>query len=97
VKLVWTDSATAHLAAIHLYISRDSPRYAEAMIDRITRRAEQCGTSPFAGARVAEYEQDDVREVLEFPYRIIYRVGPSQVDIVAVIHGARLLPSKPPQ
>ena len=67
------------------------------MIDRITRRAEQCGKWPLAGARVPEYEQDDVREVLQRPYRIIYQVRASQVDIVAVIHGARLLPPDPPQ
>ncbi|MGD9636752.1 MAG: type II toxin-antitoxin system RelE/ParE family toxin [Pirellulales bacterium] len=95
--MVWTESAQAHLAAIHAYISRDSPRYAQAMIDRITRRAEQCRDWPLAGARVPEYDQDEIREVLQHPYRIIYRVRPTHVEIVAVVHGARLLPPDAPQ
>ncbi len=97
MKLNWTEAARAHLAAIHAYISHDSARYADAMVDRITRRVEQCRDWPMAGARVPEYDSDDVREVLEHPYRIIYRVRPSQVDVVAVIHGARLLPPDAPQ
>ena len=36
-------------------------------------------------------DADEVREIIEEPYRIIYRVKPNQVDIIAVIHGARNL------
>jgi toxin ParE1/3/4 len=97
VKLAWTEAALGHLRGIHSYISQDSPRYALAMIDRITRRAEQCGTFPLAGSKVPEYDADDIREVFESPYRIIYRVLPDRVDILTVVHGARLLPAAPPQ
>jgi toxin ParE1/3/4 len=41
---------------------------------------------------VIEYESPDVRELIERPYRIIYRVKADQVDVSAVIHGARLPP-----
>ena len=41
---------------------------------------------------VPEYEAPDIRELIERPYRIIYRVMPDQIDVLAVIHGARLLP-----
>jgi toxin ParE1/3/4 len=44
------------------------------------------------GALVPEYSHDDIREVLEPPYRIIYRAGPDRAEILAVIHGARTLP-----
>jgi toxin ParE1/3/4 len=44
---------------------------------------------------VQEYERDDVREVLEYPYRIIYRIKPDQIDVLAVVHGARELPPLP--
>jgi len=29
---------------------------------------------------------DQVREVIETPYRIIYHIKPDQIDILAVIH-----------
>jgi len=41
---------------------------------------------------VPEYDAEDIREVIKKPYRIIYRIKPDQIDVVAVIHGARLMP-----
>ena len=62
------------------------------MVDRITRRSEQISNHPLSGRKVPEYKADDVRELIETPYRIIYRIKPDQIDVLAVIHGARLLP-----
>jgi toxin ParE1/3/4 len=45
-----------------------------------------------AGGRVDEFDDDSIREVIELPYRIIYRIRTDRVDIVAVLHGARQLP-----
>ena len=36
-----------------------------------------------------EYELNAVREVIEGRYRIIYLVEATQVQVLAVIHGAR--------
>ena len=41
-----------------------------------------------------EYEAEDIRELIEKPYRIIYRIKKDQIDVVAVIHGAQLLPDQ---
>jgi toxin ParE1/3/4 len=41
---------------------------------------------------VPEYEAPDIREVIERPYRIIYRIKADQIDVLAVVHGAQLLP-----
>ena len=41
---------------------------------------------------VAEYERRDLRELLFQNYRIVYRIKGSEVQIAAVVHGARLLP-----
>lgn len=90
----WTDTALSHLLAIHGYIASDSPEYAHRMVDRITRRSEQIALYPEAGRRVPEYDTPEIREVIEWPYRIIYRSSPDRIDIVAVIHGARELPPR---
>ncbi len=95
MRLAWTDTAQAHLKGIHDYIAQDSPRYALATVDRITHRTRQCGEFPHAGGRVPEYDTDDIREVLEYPYRIIYRILSDRVDVLAVVHGARRLPDIP--
>lgn len=59
------------------------------MVDRLTRRSQQIADFPFSGRKVPEYDTDQIREVIEGPYRIIYLIKPDQIDVVAVIHGSR--------
>lgn len=58
----------------------------------LTRRSEKLADFPRLGRKVLEYDAKDIREVIEGNYRIIYRIMPKQIDILAVIHGSRLLP-----
>ena len=60
------------------------------MVDKITRRSKQINGHPFSGRKVPEYDAPDIRELIESPYRIIYRIKPKQIDVLVVIHGARL-------
>ena len=92
MKVYWTRNAIKHLTNIYEYIALNSPTYARRMVDRITQRSEQISTQPFSGRKVPEYESEDIRELIEKPYRIIYRLKQDQIDILAVIHGAQLLP-----
>ena len=93
MSVLWTQSALSQLDAIYEYIAQTSPEYASRMIDRLTRRSIQIAEFPFSGRMVPEYESNAVREVLEWPYRIIYliRSEQSRVEVLAVIHGSRLL------
>lgn len=93
MRVHWTNNAIEHLANIYEYIALNSPTYAKKMVDRITRRSAQIGDQPFSGRKVPEYQANDIRELIEKPYRIFYRVKQDQIDVVAVIHGARLLPN----
>ncbi len=92
MRVHWTTNAVDHLVNIYEYISINSPTYAKQMVDRITRRSAQIGDQPFSGRKVPEYQAEDIRELIEKPYRIIYRIQQDQIDVLAVIHGARLLP-----
>ena len=96
MNVMWTRVAQGHLRAIHNYIAADSPRHALRVVDRITRRTETLKLMPRLGAEVPEYGDDSIRELLYRSYRIIYRILPERIDVVAVIHGARLLPTEPP-
>ena len=94
MRVRWTENAIGHLVNIYEYIAINSPTYGRRMVDRITRRSEQIAEHPLSGRKVPEYEADDIRELIEKPYRIIYRIKPDQIDVIAVIHGARLLPDE---
>ncbi len=92
MRVHWTNTAIAHLLAIYEHIAKDAPLYAQRVIDRLTKRSEQLATFPWSGRPVPEYEAPEVREVIERPYRIIYRITAEQIDVLAVVHSARLLP-----
>ena len=91
MRVRWTDNSLRHLLDIYEYISQNSPFYAQRMVDRLTKRSEQIADFPLSGRTVPEYSANDLREIIEKPYRIIYRINSNQIDVLAVIHGARLL------
>lgn len=96
MKVHWTDHALAQLESIHEHIAQDAPTYATRVVDRITRRSEQVSAFPQSGRRVPEYHADDIREVVESPYRLIYRIKEDQIDVLAVLHGAQEPPDDLP-
>jgi toxin ParE1/3/4 len=95
VNVHWTATARRHLKAIHDYIARDSPVYARQVVARIVDRSEQISAFPESGRLVPEYGRSHVREVFHEPYRIIYRIKASSIDVIAVVHGARQLRRRP--
>lgn len=92
MKTYWTRTAAEHLVAIYEHIAQDAPLYAQRVVDRLTRRSEQIAQFPESGRIVPEYETPDIREVIDRPYRIIYRVKTERVEVLAVVHGAQRLP-----
>ena len=91
-QLVWSPSALTSLAEVCEYISRDSDHYARLFAQRIFAAVETLTLFPESGRVVPEYDRRDVRELLFQNYRIVYRIKGNEVQIAAVVHGARLLP-----
>lgn len=88
----WTDFAKAKLHLIHGIIAEDSPMVADKTIKRIVNRSIQISELPNSGRKVPEYNLSEVREVLERPYRIIYRIMTNRIDVLTVMHYRQLLP-----
>jgi addiction module RelE/StbE family toxin len=89
MKVFWTETAVNHLSSIYNYISQNSPQYAQRLVERLTRRSEQIANFPFSGRLVPEFETEQLREVIEGSYRIIYYIKPEQIDVIAVLHAAQ--------
>lgn len=90
----WTPEAQTRLEDIEAYIAKDAPAAAKDMIARLLARARQLESAPLSGRQVPDYRRDDLRELLERPYRIIYRVTEARIDILTVMHYRQLLPHK---
>ena len=90
----WSHKARVRLREIHAYIAKDSPLRATQMVDRLTRRGEQLASEPRAERRVPEYPEDELHEVLERPYRLIFQVSLGRIDILTVKHYRQRLPDR---
>jgi plasmid stabilization system protein ParE len=92
MRVAFTAHAIRRLHEIHAYVSEDSPTNADRLIDRIISRAESLAQQSLRGRKVPEYVREDVREIRERPYRIIYLVEARRVRILTVMHERQLLP-----
>lgn len=88
--LVWSPEAIEDIEAIAAYIERDSLWYARAVAAKIVETAETIPEFPELGRVVPEVGDASVRERFVYSYRVIYRVDPERILVVAVIHGSRL-------
>jgi toxin ParE1/3/4 len=95
-RVYWTPEARAKLRGIRDYIAQDNPNAASALVTRLLRRTRQLQIAPRSGRQVPEYRDAKIRQLLERPYRIIYRVTGDEVAILTVMHYRQLLPHDVP-
>ena len=95
MRVVWTAKAKARLREIQDYIAKDSPDRARAVVDRLLARSMTLADPPLIARQVPEYARVDLREVLDRPYRLIFRVTEERIDILAVKHYRQRLADKP--
>jgi plasmid stabilization system protein ParE len=86
VKLAWSAEARQELRAIRRFIARDSEFYADRTIARIIERAESILAAPRRGHPVHEHPGEQLKEIHEPPYRIIYAVSATTVSIITIVH-----------
>jgi toxin ParE1/3/4 len=91
-KVKWTNLALDDLRSIYDYISQDSAKYADRLMDKIVEKVEMLENNPQVGRKVPEFDNESIRELIEGSYRIIYRIeSEDEIGIARVHHSARLL------
>jgi toxin ParE1/3/4 len=78
-RVVWSPRALADVDAIASYIASDSPFYAGSVVRRIIELTRALEKFPFSGRKVPEFEDENIRELIAYSYRIIYRVQAEEV------------------
>ena len=89
MKVFWTEAALNQLEAIRDFLAQTSPEYAQRVVERLVDRSEQIAAFPRSGRMVPEYEIDEVRQVIEGSYRIIYLIKEDQIEVLAIVHTSR--------
>ena len=91
MKLFWTETAKRDLIAIRQYISADNPSAAKRLIDRLRQRARNSLHAPLSGRMVPELAREDIRELIEGNYRIVYQVIDDRIVVLTVFEEHQLL------
>jgi plasmid stabilization system protein ParE len=87
----WTPQALDDLEAVCLFIARDAPSVADVFAQRAFDATERLAEFPESGRIVSEMNDPQLREIMFGNYRLIYRLRSSDVEILTVHHGARLI------
>jgi toxin ParE1/3/4 len=88
-SVIWTESARAALDDVVTYLAQDSHAAAVRVLVAALDTASSLAQFAERGRVVPELNQPDLRELFVFDYRLLYRVRPDEVVVVAYLHGAR--------
>ena len=88
----WTIQAVNDIEAIRRFIGNDSPAYADLVVVRLLACVERLATFPQSGRTVPEVSDSDIREVIERPYRVVYRLREQAVEVLTVFRASRQFP-----
>jgi toxin ParE1/3/4 len=92
--VVWTEVALRDVERLAAYLVDESPLRAEQILDRIISRGESLEANPGRGHVPPELRAIGDRfwlQILENPWRIVYRVVGKRVEIHGVLDGRRSL------
>jgi len=93
-RLEWSQAAIEDLESIALYVARDSSVYAAAVVKAILNITRNLSRFPFAGRVVPEMDDDNIREMFVYSYRVIYRTRGRIITVASIVHGRRILDLK---
>ena len=94
MKIYWSPLAVERLENIFEYISKEDNEAAHKLISKIFNKVETLSKFPDRGRKVPEANREEIREVFESDYRIIYLVEPKRVFVLSIRNFKQLLPKK---
>jgi len=87
--VIWSTPAKADLKSIHDFISQDSKYYAKKVTQDIREITDTLDELPKTGKKIPELNDDKIRELHLYSYRIIYEIRKNNIFVLAVIHKRR--------
>lgn len=88
-EVIWTFQARAMLDETVGYIAQDSLTAAQQLLIDALDAGASLTTLSERGRTVPELEDPNTRELFVQRYRLIYEVHPTEIHILAFLHGAR--------
>lgn len=92
MDISFAESALGDLQAIRdWYADQGVPESGARFVEQILDRVQNLADHPAMGRVVPEFDQAFLREIINPPFRIVYRQEPGCVRVVRIWRGERLL------
>ena len=91
MSIKWSPLATEKIRDIATYIALDKPLAAEQWIEKIFDAVEQLEDFPESGRIVPEIMRNDIRELVQGSYRVIYKLQKKDILILVVKNYRQIL------
>jgi addiction module RelE/StbE family toxin len=89
MTVVWTTGSRHDLLRIKDYLRSESPQAASKVVQNLFHATARLLDYPRLGRRIEEVRGYEMREIVESPYGVVYRVERDRVVIAGVFHGSR--------
>jgi len=87
--VIWAGPARSDLRAIHDFIASDSKYYAKKVVKDVIERTNILEEYPRLGRKAPEINDENIREISVYSYRVLYEIKLEKVYIIGIIHGRR--------
>jgi len=85
--VIFSNRAKFQLKQIHDYIKRDSIFYAKKIVNEIISECKKLDKFPHIGRIIPELDNQNIREIFLYSYRLIYEFSkPETIHVLAIIH-----------
>ncbi len=91
MKIIWTELAVEKLEEYADYIALDKPIAALNWAESIQNSVNKLKQFSQIGRIVPEIKRNDIRELIEGNYRIIYRIEEKYISVLTIRHSKQLL------
>lgn len=92
MKILISDSAFNDLEAIkEYYLNEGVPHIGEEFVVNIFTHIETLISNPEIGRKVPEFDENNIRELIHSPFRIVYLKEEQTIHIIRVWRSERLL------
>jgi toxin ParE1/3/4 len=94
LKIIWSPLAIQKISEYADIIALDKPMVVKKWTEEIFDSVQRVSDLPYSGKLVPEIKRDEIREVFNGNYRIIYKISSDAIHVLTVRHRRQLLDEK---